>query len=105
MNIEEIRDYCLSFPEVTEDVKWEGDLCFCIREKMFCVVGLNSDPLAMTVKCTPDHFDELIEKEGFVPAKYLGRYKWVSVMDTSAVASEELKSLIEVSYQLVSKKK
>ncbi len=41
MNLEHLRKYCLSFPGVTEDVKWGNDLCFCVGEKMFCVTGVD----------------------------------------------------------------
>ena len=105
MDIEAIREYCLGLPEATEDIKWESDLCFCIRDKMFCVVGLNDDPLQMTVKVTPQEFDDLIERPEYAPAKYVGRYKWVTLSNTSLVDAAELKSLIEGSFYLIRDKK
>ena len=41
MTIESVRKICRALPEVTEDVKWGNDLCFCISGKMFAAVGLN----------------------------------------------------------------
>ena len=41
MTIEEIQKICKSLHSVTEDIKWEHDLCFCIGGKMFVVVGLD----------------------------------------------------------------
>ena len=101
MNIEQLRKFCLSLPGVTEDIKWGADLCFCVGEKMFCVTGADSIAGGMSFKCTPDKFNELIEREGIDPAAYVGRYKWVHVSDLNAVTPIELKELIKTSYQLV----
>lgn len=100
MNIEQLRKYCLSFPGATEDIKWGADLCFCVGEKMFCVTGADS-MTGMSLKCTPEKFEELIEREGIDPAAYVGRYKWVHISDLDAVTPAELKDLIKTSYQLV----
>lgn len=100
MNIEQLRKFCLAFPGATEDIKWGNDLCFSVGEKMFCVTGADTMN-GMSVKCTPEKFDELIERQGIDPAAYVGRYKWVSIHDFNAVTDAELKALIERSYQLV----
>lgn len=101
MNIEQLRKFCLSFPGATEDVKWGADLCFCVGEKMYCVTGADSIVGGLSLKCTPEKFEELIEREGIDPAAYVGRYKWVRIHDLNAVTPAELKSLIEKSYELV----
>jgi hypothetical protein len=40
MDIEILRQICLSFPATTEDVKWETNLCFCAAGKIFCIANL-----------------------------------------------------------------
>ena len=101
MNIEQLRKYCLSFPGATEDIKWGADLCFCVGAKMFCVTGADSLEGGISLKCTPDKFAELIEREGIDPAAYVGRYKWVRIANLAAVTPAELKALVRKSYQLV----
>src|SRR5436190_7971220 len=101
MNIEQLRTFCLSFPGATEDIKWGADLCFCVGAKMFCVTGADSISGGMSIKCTPERFDELIEREGIDPAAYVGRYKWVRISDLKAVTPSELNALIGESYRLV----
>ena len=100
MNIEQLRKFCISLPGATEDIKWGSDLCFCVGEKMFCVTGADS-MTGMSLKCTPEKFEELIERDGIDPAAYVGRYKWVHISDLDAVTPAELKELIKTSYQLV----
>jgi len=87
-------------PGATEDVKWGSDLCFCVGEKMFVVTGADSMS-GLSLKCSPEKFEELIERQGIDPAAYVGRYKWVRIENLNSVTPNELKSLIEKSYQLV----
>ncbi|MBL7727015.1 MAG: MmcQ/YjbR family DNA-binding protein, partial [Dinghuibacter sp.] len=37
MFIDQLRSITAKLPGVTEEVKWENDLCFCVAGKMFCV--------------------------------------------------------------------
>jgi predicted DNA-binding protein (MmcQ/YjbR family) len=104
MNLEQLRKYCLSFPGATEDIKWGADLCFCVGEKMFCVTGADSIASGLSLKCTPERFGELCEREGIDPAAYVGRYKWVQIADMNAVTNDELRDLVKTSYKLVLEK-
>lgn len=101
MNLEQLRKFSLSFPGATEDIKWGSDLCFCVGAKMFCVTGADSIAGGLSLKCTPEKFDEMIEREGIDPAAYVGRYKWIHISDRDAVSASELEILLENSYQLV----
>ena len=101
MNIEQLRKFCLAFPGATEDIKWGADLCFSVGAKMFCVTGADSVSGGLSLKCTPEKFAELIERDGIDPAAYVGRYKWVHISEPGAAAPDELRDLIRQSYTLV----
>lgn len=101
MTLEDFRELCLSFPAATEEIKWENDLCFLIGKKMFAVAGLDRQPVSVSFKTSPEMFDQMIERSGFVPAPYLARYKWVTIQDIDGLNKEELRSLISNSYELV----
>src|SRR6267142_3528694 len=100
MNIEELRSFCLALPGVTEDIKWGNDLCFCIAEKMFCVTGLQP-PLTISFKVTDEEFDDVSNSDGFVPAPYVARYKWVLLENPAKVSKKRLQGYITHSYELV----
>jgi predicted DNA-binding protein (MmcQ/YjbR family) len=102
MNTDEIRKFCMSFPRATEKLQWGDDLCFKIGGKMFAVLGLDNPRLCL--KCTPDVFAELIEREDIRPAPYVGRYKWIMLDRLDAVGNEELRELMRQSYAMVSAK-
>ena len=102
MNAEEIRKYCMAFPEASENLQWGDDLCFKIRGKIFTIVNLDNPRLCF--KCAPETFAELIEREDIHPAPYVGRYKWVMLDRLDAVGHEELRELIRQSYEMVAAK-
>jgi len=102
MNAEEIRKYCMAFPQATENLQWGDDLCFKIRGKIFTIVNLDNPRLCF--KCAPEIFAELIEREDIHPAPYVGRYKWVMLDRLDAVGHEELRELIRQSYEMVAAK-
>ena len=102
MNVDDVRRYCKSFPEATENLQWRDDLCFKIGGKIFAIVSLDDPRLCF--KCTPDTFAELIEREDIHPAPYVGRYKWVMLDRLDALRNDELKDLIRQSYEMVAAK-
>jgi len=102
MNVDSMREYCLSFPQATENLQWGDDLCFKIAGKIFAIVGLDNPRLCF--KCTPEVFAELIEREDIRLAPYVGRYKWVMLDRLDAVRSDELEDLIRQSYEMVAAK-
>jgi predicted DNA-binding protein (MmcQ/YjbR family) len=99
MKADEIREYCLGFPDATENLQWGDDLCFKIRGKIFAIVGLDNPRLCF--KCAPDVFAELMEREDIHPAPYVGRYKWVMADRLDALAAAETRELISQSYSMV----
>ena len=101
MNIEWMRQHCLSFPHATESVQWVKDLVFKVGGKMFAVAALEPGAHAFSFKCAPDKFAELIERPGVVPAPYLARAQWVALESEDALPRAEAKQLLRVSYDLV----
>ena len=105
MDIESVREYCLSFPHVTETVQWGNDLVFKIAGKMFAVTDLSgSSNYCLSFKCTEEKFAELIERDAIAPAPYVARYHWVALETFGALRDKELKALLSSSYDLVFEK-
>ena len=104
MNIEDLRSLCLSFPAATESVKWGNDLVFSVGGKMFCVASLDSIPATASFKVRDEEFEEMCTREGFKPAPYVAKYKWVWVDDISKMSKKEWKHFAQQSYELVKAK-
>jgi predicted DNA-binding protein (MmcQ/YjbR family) len=101
MDIEAIRKHCLQFPHTTEIVQWGADLCFKVDGKLFVVAAIEEVPQRMSFKCTPENFALLCEREGVIPAPYMARAQWVSLLRLNAMPDDELRDLIGESYRLV----
>lgn len=101
MNIEWVRDFCLSLPHATEHVQWEIDLVFKVGGKMFAVVPTEPGHLWMSLKCSDEEFAELIERPGIIPAPYLARAKWVALESEDALSREEVQRLLRAAHALV----
>ena len=94
-----LRVMVADFKGTTEDVKWGGDLCFCVGAKMYLVYGMGSG--GFSFKSTPDEFARLTQRPGWSPAAYVARYHWVSVAADAEVDPAEMKDLVAESYRLV----
>ena len=103
MDIETLGDFCRSLPAVTEDIKWGHDLCFSIGGKMFFVISLEP-PHTFSFKVSDEDFEELSTRDGFIPAPYMARHKWVYAEKPSKVKQKEGEKFIKESYELVKAK-
>lgn len=102
MNIEELRDYCISKPAVTESFPFdESTLVFKVAGKMFLLTDL-VDAFAMNVKNTPEKVLELREQYPCVlPGYHLNKTHWITVLIDGSIEDSLLKQWIDESYDLI----
>ncbi len=101
MDVEWLREVCLSFPGATEQIQWGSDLLFKVGGKMFALTPLEPAPVFLSFKTSPENFAELTERSNIIPAPYLARAQWVSLQTRDALSAEELARLLRDSYDLV----
>lgn len=71
MNIEEIREYCLAKPGVTEGFPFNDTaLVFKVAGKMFALLDLSAEQRGISVKCNPQLAIELRERYPEVTGAY-----------------------------------
>ena len=104
MDVDWVRERCLSFPHATEQVTWGIDLTFRIAGKIFAVTVLEPAPVWLSFKCSPETFAELTERPGIIPAPYMARAQWVALETRDALTVNELTELLRHSYDLVAAK-
>jgi predicted DNA-binding protein (MmcQ/YjbR family) len=104
MNVDWLRELCLSFPGATEQIQWGNDLLFKVGGKMFAVAPLEPATVCLSFKASPGNFAELTERPDIIPAPYLARAQWVALETREAVPREELAGLLRESYELVAAK-
>jgi len=104
MNVENLQSICKKLKAVTEDVKWGNDLVFSVGGKMFCVVGLEQSPATASFKVKDEEFDEMCSRDGFKPAPYMAKYKWVWMDNINRLNKKEWEQFTRQSYDLVKAK-
>ncbi len=101
MNVDGLREICLSFPGATEQIQWGCDLLFKVGGKMFAVTPLEPAPVCLSFKASPENFAELTERPDIIPAPYLARAQWVALQTRDALPADELARLLRDSYDRV----
>lgn len=104
MNIEELREYCLSKSKVTEEFPFdESTLVFKVMGKMFALTGLDSEDQSVNLKCDPDLAIELREKypNDVFPGYHMNKKHWNTVIYSGSLTDTYVKELVDHSYQLV----
>jgi predicted DNA-binding protein (MmcQ/YjbR family) len=101
MNVAWVRAHCMALPHTTEEILWGDDLVFKIGGKMYAAAVMAPAKVAMSFKCTPEVFAELVERPGIIPAPYSARMHWVALEREDALPRGEIKRLIRNSYDLV----
>lgn len=61
-------------------------------------------PVSASFKVEDEEFEEMTGREGFAPAAYLARYKWVCVDDINRMTLKEWEFYAQRSYSLVAAK-
>lgn len=105
MNVEELRDFCLSFDSVSESSPFGDDnIVFKVSDKMFALVHL--EPFEkIAVKCDPDIAVELRERyQDVEPAYHFNKKHWNDIYVNRTLTDEFIKKQIINSYDLVTKK-
>jgi len=106
MNIEELREYCISKPHVEESFPFDEDtLVFKVVNKMFALIGIDEveDP-SVNLKGNPEKNVEMREEyEGVIPGFHMNKKHWNTVSLDADVEDEVIKEFIDESYNLVVK--
>jgi predicted DNA-binding protein (MmcQ/YjbR family) len=105
MNIEEIRNYCLSKKSTSEDFPFdETTLVFRVMNKIFALID-TEDPNRISLKCAPDYALELREQyEGVKEPYHLNKKCWNLIDFNSDVSDSLICNLVDHSYDEVVKK-
>jgi predicted DNA-binding protein (MmcQ/YjbR family) len=101
MNVDWLRELCLSFPGATEQIQWGNVLLFKVGGKMFALTPLEPAPVCLSFKASPETFAELTERPNIIPAPYLARAQWVALETRDALPAQELARLLRESYEMV----
>ena len=102
MDIEIIRDYCLSKDAVTEGLPFDNTtLVFKVMDKIFLITSLHEQH-RISIKCKPDKAIELREEYNEVtPAYHMNKSHWNSININGSIPDKLIFKWIDDSYQLI----
>ena len=103
MNIEEVREFCLSMRGTTESFPFdEENLVFKVENKMYLLMPLNAEEPTISVKCCPELTEDLrLRYRAVTPAYHFNKKYWNSILLEEDMPSHEIIHWIEHSYSEV----
>ncbi|SHJ35317.1 Predicted DNA-binding protein, MmcQ/YjbR family [Malonomonas rubra DSM 5091] len=103
MDFEALRGYLLSKPGAAEDFPFDRvSLVLKVGGKMFAIVATQKDPLWINLKCDPVRAEVLRDQYGAVqPGWHMNKRHWNTLVLDGSVPDEEIKMMIDDSYELV----
>jgi predicted DNA-binding protein (MmcQ/YjbR family) len=102
MNVPQLKAFCRGFPGATETLHEEpyNFLVYAVGGKKFAYFKTSHpERWRFSMRVSPDRFIELTDFPGVKPARYRGRFCWITIVNVSSFPGVYLKELVECSYQ------
>jgi predicted DNA-binding protein (MmcQ/YjbR family) len=102
MNVDALKTFCRDFAGATET--HHGDpsnvLAYSVGGKNFAYFK-TSEPerWRFSLRVSPERFIELTDMPGIKPARYMGRFHWVTIVKVEHFPADYLAELVEWSYR------
>lgn len=108
MDIEKLREYCMSFSGVTEKTpfgkfapRFDSVIVFYVCDHMFCMFDMN-DFEGVTIKGNPERIAEMIETRSSCQShRNMSKKYWLQLNFGGDIPDSEILGLIKESYDIV----
>lgn len=99
----ELRDYCLSLPDVSEDTPFDlTTLCFRVNNKIFAMAATESKPCRVNLKCNPERaLDLRADYTSILPGYHCNKQHWNTVILDDSIPNELAQKMVNHSYTLI----
>ena len=102
MNVTQLKRHCRKFAGAVETLHGHPGniLVYAVGGKTFAYFK-TSEPerWRFSIRVKPSRFLELTDMPGVKPARYMGRYHWVTIVKVDEFPSPYLVDLVEASYR------
>jgi len=102
MNVEQLKTLCREFVGSTETFHGEPSniLVYSVGGKNFAYFKTSEpEKWRFSTRVSPDRFVELTDIPGVKPARYMGRFHWVTFAKVNQFPAPYLAELVEWSYR------
>lgn len=105
MDYQWLEEYCLAKPGAIKEYKVEWECYrYMVGGKMFLMDAQNNlGQDIITLKLDPNYGDMLRQqyKDTIIPGYYMNKVHWNSIIKEKEVPIEEVKKMVDESYQLI----
>ncbi|MBX7225695.1 MAG: MmcQ/YjbR family DNA-binding protein [Chitinophagales bacterium] len=103
MNIEELREYCIRKPFVTEEFPFGPDvIVYKVKGKMFLLLPLDTDVLQFNCKNLPDENIALRENYAAIqPGYHMAKKHWNTIICDGTLDDSQILTFVDISFKLV----
>lgn len=102
MNVDQLKASCSAYPGATSTLHDApaNVLVYSIAGKSFAYFK-TSEPerWRFSTRVSAERFIELTDMPGVKPARYMGRYHWISIVKVEQFSADYLHELVECSYR------
>jgi predicted DNA-binding protein (MmcQ/YjbR family) len=101
MNTRQLKHICGDFPGASERLydAPSNILVYSVGDKKFAYFKTSEpEQWRFSIRVSPDRFIELTDVPGIKPARYMGRFHWVTIVDPNCLPQQYLLELITWSY-------
>ncbi len=101
MDVEVLKEHCNRYAGASSKLFGPPSnvLVYYSRGRRFAYFKTSEpEKWRFSIRTTPERFLELTDVPGIKPARYLARFHWVTLVDTSAIPADYLQELIAWSY-------
>jgi predicted DNA-binding protein (MmcQ/YjbR family) len=102
MNVSQLKEFCRGFSGVTETLYEDpyNFLVYTVGGKKFAYFKTSHpERWRFSTRVSPDRFIELTDVPGVKPARYRGRFHWITIVNVSSFPAVYLTELVKCSYQ------
>lgn len=102
MNVNSVKAHCAAYPgaEAKLSAAPSNVLVYSVGGKSFAYFKTSApEQWRFSIRTTPDRFLELTGVPGIKPARYMGRFHWVTIVNVGSFPEDYLRELIGWSYQ------
>lgn len=96
MDIEQLRDYCLSLPHSSESMPFGDEpIVYKVVDRIFAIMAPNGGEPRLSLKCDPDRAEDLrAAYPAIIPGYHLNKKYWNTLLLDQHLPPKLLSSLI-----------
>jgi len=102
VNVKQLQAYCRSLPGATERLLPDpyNILVYELHERTFAYFK-TSEPerWRFSIRVSPTRFVELTDQAGVKPARWRGRYHWITIVSVASFPADYLRELVIASHE------